>query len=179
MPDFITAPCKKPNGNCQKEGVVCKETTNALRFGLCDDRPEDKLPARIDKTNEEKWQLTIENPTGKDVTFKAVDFCVDVYRTGEELIKRCEGFLLYENNIRFIELKNSGHRGWLSDARQKFEETILAFRENHPEQNLSFLPPIVSNNLDYRTPRNFMTENQKLVDTVDLELKIQTRLLIS
>ena len=176
MPDFITAPCNKPNGNCQKQGVVCKETTNAQRFGLCDDRSDERLPARINKTDEGQWQLTIENPLGKEVTFKAVDYCVDIYRIGNELIKRCEGFFLYDGNILFVELKHSGYKGWLSDARLKFQETILAFKENHPELTLSYLPPVVSNKLQYKTPQNLMIENQQLVDAIGLELKIRTKI---
>jgi hypothetical protein len=177
MPDFITAPCDKPDGNCKKEGIVCKETTNAIRFGLCDDGSDKKLPAYLNITNEGKWLATVENPNGKDVTFKAVDFCVDVYRSRKELIKRCEGFLLFENKILFIELKDRTYGRWLSDAREKFEETIKAFKRNHPNNEFEIIEPVVSNR-QCRTHLNLMIEKQKLKDSIGIEFQLRSTITV-
>lgn len=177
--DFFKAPCDKPDGNCKIEGVVCKTTTNAVRFGLCDDRAEEKQPAYLDQTNESKWWATIQNPNGKNITFKAVDYCVDVYRTGNELIKRCEGFLMFGNKIIFIELKNRGYGSWLKDAREKFEETILAFNSNYPNNDFEILEPVVANKMQYKTHQNLMIQREKLKDKIGLEFQLKNTITIS
>lgn len=178
MPDFITAPCNKPDGNCKKEGIVCKKTTNVKKFGLCDDSSDKKLPAYLDQTDEGKWLATVENPNGKDITFKAVDFCVDVLRNNNEPIKRCEGFLLFENKIIFIELKDRTYRGWLPDAREKFIETIQAFKQSYPNNEFEILEPVVSNR-QCKTHQNLMIEKQKLKDSIGLDLILSNKIVIN
>jgi len=137
--DFFIAPCAKVDGNCKKTGVVCKSTTTIERFGLSDKNSDKREPAFIDTADESSWDLTVENPSNKEITFKAVDFCVDVFRDGDDLIKRCEGFLYYENKILFVEIKNREKGRWLIDAREKFQETILKFQENYPEGQFELL----------------------------------------
>lgn len=177
--DFFKSPCDKVGGNCKKEGVVCKATTNAILFGLCDDRAKEKQPAHLDQTNEKKWWATIENPKSKNITFKAVDFCVDIYRSGNEPIKRCEGFLFFDNKILFFELKHRHYRGWLPDARMKFEETISAFKQNYPDNEIEILEPVVSNKLQYKTPQNLMIEKQKLKDKIGIEFHLRNSITVS
>ena len=178
MPDFINAPCNKPDGNCKKEGIVCKKTTRALKFGLCDDGSDQKLPAYLDLFREDKWLATVEIPLGKDVTFKAVDFCVEILRNGNEPIKRCEGFLLYENKICFIELKNRTYGRWLPDAREKFIETIQAFKQSYPNNEFEILEPVVSNR-SCRTHQSLQVEKQKLKDAIGMEMQLQSKIIIS
>lgn len=179
--DFFIAPCAKVDGNCKKAGVVCKSTTTITRFGLSDINSDKREPAFIDAADENSWDLTIENPSNKEITFKAVDFCVDIFRVGNDPIKRCEGFLYYENKIVFVEIKNrkSGRGGWLIDAREKFQETILKFKENYPDGQFEILQPIVSNKLFPRTHQNEMIQKRILKDEVGLEFQVMSTITIN
>ena len=172
--DFFVAPCTKVDGNCKKSGVTCKESTKVERFGLCDKNSDKREPAFIDIKNESIWDVAVLNPIKKEVTFKAVDFCVDIFRVGNELIKRCEGFLFYENKVLFIELKNREKGRWLIDAREKFQETILKFRENHPSAGYELLEPIVANKLFFRAHQNEMVQKRILKDNTGLEFHVTT-----
>jgi len=170
--DFFAAPCHKIDGNCKKEGVVCKSITRNERFGICDNRSGERKPAFIDIVNEEIWDLIVRNPIKTEVTFKAIDYCVDIFRENNELIKRCEGFLIYRNKIIFIELKTGTYRGWLSDAREKLEETIGKFRENHPDQGYEIIAPAISNKRHNRIHQSETEQKRKFKDKTGLDFRV-------
>lgn len=194
--DFFISPCTKQNGNCQIAGVVCSTNTNQNRFGLSDADSNLRQPAKVKLNDEPNWDFTIENPATKNVNFKAVDFCVDIFRTGAYsldddnrtanqfssdsvnslgigLIKRCEGFLQFDTTLLFVEIKRRPRGNWLSDAREKFEETILSFREHNPNSPLQIIEPIVSNKLFNRLHQSEMVQKKILKDKIGVELKIQ------
>ncbi len=194
--DFFVSPCRNPNGNCQIAGVVCSSYTNQNRFGLSDADANLRRPAKVKLNDEPNWDFTIENPNVKNVKFKAVDFCIDIFRTGSYslkddgrtvnqfssdsvnsfgagLIKRCEGFLQFDSVLLFLEIKKRPKGNWLRDAREKFEETILSFREHNPNNHFQIIEPIVSNMLFNRLHQSEMVQKKILKDKVGVELKIQ------
>ncbi|MHB8260127.1 MAG: hypothetical protein ACYDEC_07640 [Bacteroidia bacterium] len=194
--DFFIAPCAKPNGNCQIPNVVCSTNIKHNRFGVCDDDSNLRRPAKVKLNDESSWDFTVENPNNKDVDFKAVDFCVDIYRTGiydldddnrtklqfssdninsihKGLIKRCEGFLQFDDKVLFVEIKKRPKGNWLKDAREKFEETILSFMEHNPQNPNQLIEPIVSNKLFNRLHQSEMMQKKILKDKIGLEFKIQ------
>ena len=177
--DFFIAPCEKPDGNCKKTGVICKKTTNESRFGLSDENAHKREPAFLDLNNELNWDATVLNPENKEVTFKAVDFCVDIFREGRDLIKRCEGFLFYENKILFVEVKRGKTGRWLSDAREKLQETISKFKESYPGGEFEILEPVVSNKLFYRTHQNEQVQKKMLKDAIGVDFHVRTTITIN
>jgi len=152
--DFYAIPCNNRQGNRQTEPIQCLQAIPNSTFGISDVDGGNNLPAKIGAVNPDPaTDFIVVNNSNTEVSFKAVDWCVPIYRTGTynldddarviaqfssdyigvDLIKRCEGFLQFNDSIVFIEIKNRpGGRGWLKDAREKFEETILSFREHHP-----------------------------------------------
>jgi hypothetical protein len=112
----------------------CKTSSNAKRFGLCDDPPPSENSAYIDENDDSKWIGIVNNPTNKEVDFYAIDNCVDVLRADGNKESRCDGMLNYEKNIIFVELKMRGTSGWLTKARNQLTITISKFQE---ENNLS------------------------------------------
>ncbi|OFX50718.1 MAG: hypothetical protein A2046_13670 [Bacteroidetes bacterium GWA2_30_7] len=178
--DFFIAPCAKVDGNCKKAGVVCKTTTNIARFGISDKNSNKREPAFIDTENQNIWELDVENPKHKKLTFKAIDNCIDIFRDGGiEPIKKCEGFLFYENKILFVELKNRKCGRWLVDAREKFEETILKFKENYPNSEFELLEPIVANKLFSGTHQSEMVQKKILKDKIGLDFHIRNKITIN
>jgi hypothetical protein len=179
--DFFIAPCTRENGNCRREGVVCKRTINNAQFGICDRDSGKRKPAFVDINNKNKeiWDVIVENSEEKDITFKAIDFCVDIFRKAKELIKRCEGFLFYENKIIFLEIKNRTHGRWLADACEKFIETITKFKENYPDNAFEILKPVIANKCFFRTHQNEMVQKQRLKDNIGVEFQIKHTIHIS
>lgn len=176
--DFFTAPCTKVDGNCKKAGVVCIRTTTAERFGISDANSNSREPAFLDINNEDIWDLIIENKPPKEVTFKAVDFCVDIFREDltidgrKQLIKRCEGFLKYDDKIVFIEIKNRRTGNWIVDSCEKFIETIQQFRTSYPEGGYNIMKPLIANKMHTGFHQSEMTQKRKLKDAIGLDFII-------
>lgn len=200
--DFFFTPCNNPVGNCQTEAIRCSSPISNNRFGISDANANTRIPAIVLVDQEEKWDFTIENPNNKIVNYKAIDYCTNIFRTGtydvnndnrdvddfssdntnavdKGLIKRCEGFLYKDNEwILFFEIKNRPRKNWLIDARKKFEETILSFKEHHPDLSNLIIAPIVSNKLFSRAHQSEMVQKRILKDKIGVELKVQTNFII-
>jgi hypothetical protein len=197
--DFFAVPCTNLAGNCQTEPVHCLQPIINSRFGISDANANGRIPTKLCLTNESDWDFTIENDN--TIRYKAIDYCVEVYRTGTYnvyddnsdindfssddnnalgygLIKRCEGLLMNDNFILFFEIKNRPKGDWLVDARRKFEETILSFKEHHPHLSHLIIEPIVSNKLFYKIHQSEGYQKRILKDKVGVELKIQTNFII-
>jgi hypothetical protein len=194
--DFFASPCTNPTGNCQNELVHCLQPINNHRFGISDASANQRVPAKIMFDNEVNWDFTIENNV-HNILFKAIDFCVEIYRTGtydvyndesnisefasdnidingNGLIKRCEGLLMNSDFILFFEIKNRPRGNWLIDARRKFEETILSFKEYHPHLAGLIIEPIVANKCFYRFHQSEIIQKKMLKDKIGVGFKIQS-----
>ena len=198
--DFFATPCANPAGNCTTYPLPCLATISTPQFGITDETGDESTPARVDVANSASWDLTVINNSGVDVTFKAVDWCVPIYRTGTydlddetrtaaqfssdkvgtELIKRCEGFLQYSNNILFIEIKRIKTKPsrWIKDAREKFEETILSFKEHHPHLTIQLIKPIIVNPKHSGLAPTEMVQKRILKDKIGVEFIRKTSITI-
>lgn len=196
--NFFLSPCNNPVGNCQTESIQCHFPFSNDRFGISDANANARIPAIVLLDNENQWDFTIENPKNIEVKYKAIDYCLDIFRTGtydvsdnnssinefssdsvntidREIIKRCEGFLYKDDEwVLFFEIKNRPKGDWLIDARRKFEETILSFKEHHPNLSNLIIEPIVSNKSFFRTHQSEMIQKKILKDKIGVELKVQT-----
>lgn len=110
------------DGNCQGQ-------TNQAVFGLCDD--DANPPARIDLTYVENWIATVNNPNNEQVTFTAVDKCIEIRRRDGSMDSRCDGILTSVNKIIFVELKEVRTPGWIQDGIGQLENTIQLFLANN------------------------------------------------
>lgn len=198
--DFYSIPCNNLQGNCQAEPIQCLQTIPNKTFGISDVDGGNNLPAKISVVNPDPLtDFIVVNNSNTEVYFKAVDWCVPIFRigtynlddetriteqfssenVGTELIKRCEGFLQYNDTIVFIEIKNRpGGRGWLKDAREKFEETILSFREHHPNFANQIKKPILCNPLFQGSHQNETVQKKILKEKIGLEFIRQNSIII-
>ena len=198
--DFYAKPCANPAGNCTTYPLPCLTNIPNKQFGITDEVGGNSSPARVDIANTAIWDLTVTNNSGIDVIFKAVDWCVPIYRTGiysldddartaiqfstnnqgVELIKRCEGFLQYDDKILFIEIKRRPKKPseWIKDAREKFEETILSFKEHHSQLGHQILKPILVNTLHTGVAGSEMVQKRILKDKIGVEFKRQNSITI-
>ncbi|MNJ92154.1 hypothetical protein D3C87_98140 [compost metagenome] len=106
----------------------CKENPRTdIEFGICDD--EDGSKAYTDIDNPTNWIATVSNESKKNVSFIAVDNCI-FKKTDEPGRRRCDGLLVTEDQLYFVELKDQ-MKGWISDAIEQLESTIEFFKESH------------------------------------------------
>ena len=122
--DFFVTPCSNTRGNCQTEPIQCSQPIPNITFGISDVNGGNNLPAKINVVNPDSTtDFIVDNNSNTEVSFKAVDWCVPIFRTGtynldddarvtaqfssdnigDDLIKRCEGFLQFNDSIVFIE----------------------------------------------------------------------------
>jgi hypothetical protein len=143
--DFFTAPCAKTDCHCKSPGVVCGKTTMNMEFGLCDDPPPAEFPAYIQEYRPDDWIARVENPHSKPITFKAIDNCVDLLRSDGDLENRCDGVLLLQNKLTFVELKDRISDGWLAKAMDQLISTIAGFVNNHDKSKFELTEAYVCN----------------------------------
>ena len=189
--DFYAIPCNNLQGNCQSEPIQCLQAIQSNTFGISDVDGGSNLPAKINAVNPDpKTDFIVVNNSNTEVSFKAVDWCVPIFRTGTynldddarvssqfssdnigvDPIKRCEGFLQFDDSIVFIEIKNRpGGRGWLKGVREKFEETILSFREHHPNFANQIVKPILCNPSFLGSHQNETVQKKILKEKIGLE----------
>lgn len=111
----------------------CRTTSNKARFGLCDDPPPPHTPAYINENNKGEWIGIVTNERLLDVNFHAVDHCIalPLVEDGRKPL-RCDGILLSENTLIFVELKSRDVRRkvWLQEGIDQLISTINLFRRN-------------------------------------------------
>jgi hypothetical protein len=198
--NFFSVPCANPVGNCTVNTITCLAFIPHQKFGISDASGGNSEPAKVVTVDPEQWDLTVLNNSMVEVRFKAIDWCVPIYRTGSycladetrtatqfssnnignQLIKRCEGFLQYDSKILFIEIKRRKNKAseWIEDARQKFEETILSFREHHPNLADQIIKPIIVNPIHTGVSQNEMIQKKILKDKVGVEFIRQNSITI-
>lgn len=198
--DFFAVPCANPAGNCTTNTISCLAFIPNSQFGISDANGSNSEPAAIVTATPAQWDFTVINNSGIEVSFKAVDWCVPIYRQGTynladdtrtsaqfsssnigiQLIKRCEGFFQFDTQILFIEIKRRKKRPseWIEDAREKFEETILSFKEHHPHLAAQIIKPIIVNPIHTGVSPNEMIQKRILKDKVGVEFIRQNSITI-
>ena len=103
----------------------CRRTTIEPLFGLCDD--DDKLPAYIDIENDAIWIATVINVRQKEITFTAIDNCIEVFRENGDIESRCDVMLTSDICLYLVELKNKVS-DWRSEGIDQLEATITTLK---------------------------------------------------
>ncbi|MCA1745689.1 MAG: hypothetical protein LC643_08325 [Bacteroidales bacterium] len=188
--DFFAKPCNNSQGNCRGAAIECLQPISSGTFGISDAEGGRGLPAKIVSNPNPEIDFIVNNLSGTEVLFKAVDWCVDLRRAGTynlddeerrpeqflsdsnphgDVIKRCEGFLQFDDSIVFVEVKNRPRGRWLKDAREKFEETILSFNEHHPRFAGRIRKPILCNPSFRGVHQNETVQRRILKDKIGLD----------
>lgn len=102
----------------------CQDSSAAQRFGI-----RDTPPAYITTTDPNLWIATVENPTQKNISFTAVDKCIENIRDNGEDESSCDCILTYDGNIVFIELKEKT-KAWKNSGIEQLEKTIEIYNRD-------------------------------------------------
>ncbi|WP_017294286.1 hypothetical protein [Geminocystis herdmanii] len=131
----------------------CQSKTSKLKFGICDDSSLPQAPAYIDSdiANEQtKWIAIVENINAIEITFTAIDNCIEIRKANGKMDNRCDGMLTYQNNIIFVELKERDYQNkvWIDKGDKQLRTTISNFVTNH---NLA----------DYKSKKAYIANRKK------------------
>jgi hypothetical protein len=107
---------------------TCVTVTSEAIFGICDDAPPSVDPAYLSFVNAEDWIAWVDNEKIKDITFTAIDHCVEIVRANGEQESRCDGMLTFDRTISFVELKDRDGGRWLGDATDQLKITIKIYK---------------------------------------------------
>ena len=113
---------------------ICRTESNLKKFGLCDDPPPARNKAYIAENDESKWIAEVKNSSEIEIIFYGIDHCVNILRPNGEQEKRCDGVLHYNNNLIFVELKDSANKKWIGKGRKQLTATIRVC-QNEPNPN--------------------------------------------
>lgn len=127
--------------------ALCQTSSNLKLFGLCDDQPPPHKAAYIDETNGSKWIAVVVNDDKYDVTFTAIDHCIEIYRADGKPSKRCDGVLTFNTTIVFVELKEIGSKGndWVEVAEEQLKITIGHFEAQENANNFKQKKAYIAN----------------------------------
>lgn len=150
---------------------ACRTFSNSTKFGLCDDPPPATNPAYIDEADITKWIVEVQNNTGIQVEFYAIDHCVVILKPNGQTESRCDGMLHYGKNLTFVELKDRNHSGWLAKGREQLTKTIETFKNNHDVNMFNLKEGYVCNKQRPLAIRGNSNEFQKFKDDTGLLLK--------
>jgi len=100
----------------------CITQTKERVFGI-----HDIPPAVLVFQDEDLWIAWVDNETGMDVTFTAIDKCLDIADNEGE---RCEGMITYADTIIFVELKDRDGGRWAGKSRDQLINSIKLFKRD-------------------------------------------------
>ncbi len=147
-------------------------------FGLCDDPPPANNPAYIDEADGAKWIAVVENENRHDVTFTAIDNCIEMLRKDGKAKQRCDGMLAYKSTVIFVELKDRNAQGnaWVEDAIPQLKSTIESFEDTKMSNEFKSKLAYISNK---QHPKFKSTQQRRMdafFDETKYVLRVQGRI---
>ena len=164
--------------NVNFDELKCQTSSNRKTFGLCDDPPPAKNPAYIDEANGANWIAVVENESRHQVTFTAIDNCIETLRPDGKMKQRCDGMLTYNSTVIFVELKDRDAEGntWVEDAIPQLKSSIESFEDTLMAENFSKKLAYVSNKQHPKFKSTQQTRMDVFFDDTNYVLRIQGRI---
>jgi hypothetical protein len=158
--------------------LKCQTNSSRKTFGLCDDPPPAKNPAYIDEVNGANWIAVVENESQKQITFTAIDNCIEILRPDGLMKQRCDGMLSYDSTVIFVELKDRDAQGnaWVEDAIPQLKSSIESFEDTDMAGNFNKKLAYISNK---QHPKFKSTQQRRMdafFDDTNYVLRIQGRI---
>jgi len=147
----------------------CKNISNKTSFGICDDIVN--APAYLDEDTTAKWIAIISNPSEKEIEFYAIDNCVEIVRSNGEMESRCDGLLVDQNSLIFVELKERASSGWFGKGSDQLKTVINIFKANYKTSDFTSIEAYVCNSLKPRSNPSRATTIQKFYDETGFILR--------
>ena len=149
----------------------CKTESDNEEFGICDKPPPATEPAYIDENDSSQWIAIVKNSQRRTAEFYAVDHCIAIYKEDGNMDSRCDGMLLYSNNLIFIELKERKKGQWFKKGREQLTATIKRFKAENDLTDYDKIEAYVCNSLKPLANTGQMENIQKFKDDTGLIFK--------
>ena len=158
----------------------CQTFSGLKIFGLCDDPPPAANPAYIDETDGAKWVAVVENDNRHEVTFTAIDNCIEITRPDGKSEKRCDGVLTHGSTVIFVELKQRGAIGnqWVKDAEKQLRTTIQHFEKEDDAEEFDRKQAYISNSEHPKFKESQMRRMDQFLTDTGYVLRIVNRIRI-
>lgn len=159
----------------------CQTYSNQKLFGLCDEPSPIEKPAFIDEKNGAKWIAVVVNEHKFEVTFTAIDHCIEILRKDGNKDKRCDGVLTYGTNIIFVELKQISGLGndWVKVAEKQLRTTIAHFKNSEEAQIYTSKKAYIANSEHPKSKESQARRmEQFFIDTHGYVLRIENRIVL-
>jgi len=151
------------------------------KFGLCDDPLPSKKPAYLDEKNGAKWIAVVINEHLYNVTFTAVDNCVEIKKTATKMAKRCDGALTYNSTITFVELKMRSAKGndWVEEGEKQLRTTIGYFEKEEAAKNFNGKKAYVANSEYPKFKETQIRRMDQFLEDTGYILRIENRIVLN
>jgi hypothetical protein len=113
----------------------CRSVTIESLFGICDD--DNNLPAYLESVDRAIWIATVVNNNQKEITFTAIDNCIEIFKKNGKMESRCDVMMTCEDYLYLVELKTKVS-DWRSDGIKQLEATILSLKKEADEYYFGF-----------------------------------------
>lgn len=162
------------------EFQIAKCQTQSARkiFGLCDNQSPDKDPAYINETDGSKWIAVVENEERYLTIFTAIDNCIEIINTQGKMEKRCDGVLMYNATVIFVELKQRGTKGnaWVEDAVPQLINSIKHFEQTDLSEKFLQKKAYISNSEHPKFKVSQIGRMEKFFSDTGYILRIEARI---
>jgi len=157
---------------------ACKQTLTNKLFGLCDDPPPANTSAYTCVTNSRKWIAKVINNKEFEVTFIAIDKCLNIKKPNGHIDSSCDVMMVYSDKIVFVELKecDDNKNIWIKKAESQLRNTIEHFKKNHSLNDYSNKKAYIANNKHPNFRSTQMTRMEKFKDDMGVQLRIENRI---
>ncbi|NCU05226.1 MAG: hypothetical protein GXC73_14700 [Chitinophagaceae bacterium] len=158
----------------------CQTFSRRKLFGLCDDPPPASKAAYIKEGDGGSWIAVVVNDDEYDVTFTAIDNCIEIKRPDKKMAKRCDGMLTYNSNVVFVELKQRGGKGadWVKDAEEQLRTTIGYFELEDEAENYETKEAYIANSERPKFKSSQAVRMDKFLEETGYVLRIMNRIIL-
>jgi len=158
----------------------CQTSSKKRTFGICDNPPPATDPAYIDEENGQNWIATIDNFYQSEITFTAIDHCIEFpLRPDGKQSKRCDGVLTYGDTVAFVELKARDEHGtkWIKDAEEQLLVSIALFEKSNEAEEFPVKKAYIVNSDRPRFRESQAARMEKFLNTTTYYvLRIEARI---
>jgi len=158
----------------------CQSFSSAKLFGLCDDPAPSLKPAYIDEHDDSKWLARVVNEELFQVIFSAIDHCIAFKRNDGRMEKRCDGVLVYNSNIIFVELKDRNISGsnWIKEAESQLLATINYFESKNEGSNFRKKMAYIANRAKPYFRRGQISRMEQFQKSTGYVLRIEHKIIL-
>lgn len=120
------------------------------------------------------------NEDKQEVTFTAIDHCIEIKSKNGKMAKRCDGVITFDSTIAFVELKERDEKGnkWVKDAEKQLRSTIGSFEKSEEAEKYKIKKAYIAN----RDKPKFKESQKERMDQFFLEtgyvLRIENRIIL-